>query len=185
MMFGHDGSEIGGPRHAQPFGTDPRVIGVDPITTGEGGTGPLQGIQRPRRDGAEKNGEAPLDHRELRFALAHVVQQRRLLQQLARLTFESHHRLEHVEAMALIIDRQLQEKGRELTQHSLGACPLPWRDASRCMPPELANPTHRGAGHSRPSVSGRPHRSFRRSSSKKLRPPLNWTSSTCNPGAAI
>src|SRR6202163_306136 len=86
--------------------------------------------------------------------------------------------------MALVVDGQLQEERRERPEDALSTRLLLRRDPSRRVAPELANPAHRGAGHSSPSVSGRPQRSFRRSSSKKLCPPLNWTRSTCRPGAA-
>src|SRR3984893_4484845 len=113
------------------------------------------------------------------------MEQGRLLQQLAGLTLELRRSLQHVEAMALIIDRELEKQARERAEDSLRVRPLLRRDAGGRMTPELANSMDRGAGHSSPSVSGRPHRSFRRSSSKKFRPPLNWTNSTCKPGAAI
>src|ERR1700694_1602846 len=184
MVLGHDGGEVGRAGRTQPFRADARMIGVDPVAAAERRPRPQQRLQRLWRDGPQKNGEAPLDYREVCLALPQVMQQRRLLQQLARLTLETDDGLEHVEAMALIIDGQLQEEGRERAEDALSTRPLLRRNASRRVPPELANPAHRGAGHSSPSVSGRPQRSFRRSSSKKLRPPVNWTSSTCKPGAA-
>src|ERR1700730_14141267 len=121
----------------------------------------------------------------MRLALSQVMEQRGLLEQLAWLTLELSHGLEHVEAMALIIDRELEEQDRERSEASLRHRPLLRCDAGRCMTPELANSMHRGTGHSSPSVSGRPHRSFRRSSSKKFRPPLNCTRSHCKPGGGI
>jgi len=103
MMLGDDGGEVGGARATQPLRSNSRVIGVDRGAAGEGGPGPLQRLQGLWGDGPQKNRQAPLDHREMRLGLAQVVQQRRLLQQVSRLTLEPGHRLEHVEAMTLIV----------------------------------------------------------------------------------
>jgi len=103
MMLGDDGGEVGGARGAQAFRANPRVIGVDPIPAGEGGPESLQRLQGLRGDRPQKHRHAPLDHREMRRAFPQIVQQRGLLQQLSRLTLEPGHRLEHVEAMTLIV----------------------------------------------------------------------------------
>ena len=109
MMLGHDAGEVCGASRPKPFGANPRVIGVDPVPTGEGGPRSLQGLECPRRDGLQEDGQASVDHREVRTCFAQVVQQGRLLQQPARLTLETGHGFEHVEAVTLVIDRQLEE----------------------------------------------------------------------------
>ena len=105
MVLGDDRREIGRARCPQPFGSDLRVIGVDPISAGKGRPRSEQSIQRPSRHGPKEDGQAALDDREVCHAFAQVVQERRLLEQHVWVTVESGHGLEHVDPVALIIDR--------------------------------------------------------------------------------
>src|ERR1700674_4684140 len=73
VMLAHNAGELRRTRRAQSFGADPRVISVDPVAAREGRPGPLQSTQGPRRDRPQENGQAALDHREVRLALSKIV----------------------------------------------------------------------------------------------------------------
>jgi hypothetical protein len=72
------------------------------------------------------------------------MEQGRLLQQWAGLTLELRRGPQHVEAMALIIDRELEKQARERAEDSLRVRPLPRRDPGGRMTPELAYSMDRG-----------------------------------------
>src|SRR2546429_9235118 len=74
MMLGDDRGELGRTRAAQSLRAHLSVIGVDPVAAGEGGPGSLQRLQRLWGDGLQKHRQAPLDHREMRFRLAQIVE---------------------------------------------------------------------------------------------------------------
>ena len=148
MMLGYDRRKLGIAGGAEALGANPGMIGVDTVPAAEVGSGLLQSPQRPWGEGPQKNGKAPIDHREVRVALPHVVQQCRPLKERNGLMLETGHGREHIEAVALIIDGKLQEERRERAEESFRTLPLLRSDASGSMPPELSNPPH-GGNHRR------------------------------------
>jgi len=166
MVLRDNGGKLMRAERVQFFGTDPSVVPIGGEPPGERGPGRKHGPQYAWCHGLEENREAAVDDGEACAALAHIVEEGRLLQQRAGLPVEPHHRVEHVKRMALVIDRQLQKERRQPgAQHHLSGGALLRRDPSRGMPPELADPVQGRCRHSSPSVSGRPQRSFRRSRS--------------------
>ena len=105
MMLRHNSRELGGPDCAQPLGANAGVVRVRGVPLREPWSRPQQRAEQPRGERLEEHREAAVDHRELGTSLAHVMEERCLLQQPARLGVQLGHRLEHVEAVPLVIDR--------------------------------------------------------------------------------
>jgi len=105
MVLGHDASEVVRARGSQSLRADPGVVGVDRVAAREGRAGPQDSRQGRRPGGPQRDRQTAFHDGEVCPAFPDVVEQGRLLQQPAGLPFEAHHRLEHVEPVALIVDR--------------------------------------------------------------------------------
>ena len=148
MMLRHNTGKLGSPSYLQSIGADPGVVHVAGVAPREGGSSPEQRAEQSRRQRLEENREAAVDHRELGAALADVVEERRLLEQKARLGFEVGHGIEHVEPVSLVVDRQTKEQGSEIgSENPFGVHRLSWAYLRRRVAPELADTMTRRAHH--------------------------------------
>lgn len=78
-----------------------------------------------------------------------------LLQQPAWFTFERSHGGEHIQAVALVVDGQPEEKWAQFgSEDPLGLAPLVEADAGGCMSPELPDAMQR-PGHASVAIDQR------------------------------
>ena len=80
VVLGDNRRKLRRPGVGYPQGTSSRVVQVGAISMRECGAGAQQPLENSRRNGIEKHGHAPIDDGEANTALAHVMQERCLLE---------------------------------------------------------------------------------------------------------
>lgn len=176
-MLGDDLRQLACTQGSQALCADAGVILVDLKALGEAWSNPKQQPEQRREAGFQKNRQAAVDHGETRRALAGIMEERCLLEEGGWGPLQTRHRVEDVQTVTLIIDGEPEKERRQRrSKNFFGPPPIIGGDRRGGVPPELADTMQRpGRPHS-PSIRGKPQRSFRWRTSKKLRPPSNWTS---------